>query len=47
MNKRRGIRRINNKKKKKGLGLKIPQITSKFIYPLFLNSEYLPKDGLF
>ena len=42
MNKRK---RINNEKKK-GLGLKIPQITSKFIYPRFVNYEYLPKDGL-
>jgi len=43
---RRRIRRIN-KKKKKGFGLKIPQINSKFIYPRFLNFEYLPKYGPF
>jgi len=47
MNKRRRIRRINNKKKKKELGLKIPQVNSKLICLLFLNFEYLPKDGLF
>jgi len=47
MNKRRRIRRINNKKKKQELGLKIPQLNSKLICPLFLNFEYLPKDGLF